>query len=406
MRILFIGGLFSNSMEEEIKNNTKRGSVQYAAKQFQESIIKGLSGINEVHLDVLAASFVGTYPNEFRRFYYKPVRSEVIDEVRYTFVSFFNVWGVRNLFRFHSLKKELKEFINSSDQHKIIMVYSPHTPFLQAAVYAKRKDPSIKICLIVPDLPEFMNLSQKIPFYYKILKKFDIKVLYSLTKHVDSYVLITELMKDKIPINHKPYIVIEGIIDIENKVSINKECSTGIRTFAYTGTLNERFGVLELAHAFMQLPDRNLRLVICGLGDATEKIEHLSHVDSRIIFKGQVSNQEALEIQSVSTVLVNPRRDTEEYTKYSFPYKTMEYLSSGRPMIAYKLHGIPDEYDPYIYYVDSDSENPLKDTMSSVISKDLNELTLKGSLAKTFIKENKNSSLAAQKMICMFKKLY
>ena len=38
---------------------------------------------------------------------------------------------------------------------------------------------------------------------------------------------------------------------------------------------------------------------------------------------------------------VNPRQNNEEFTKYSFPSKTMEYLASGVPVVAYKLDGIP-----------------------------------------------------------------
>ena len=66
---------------------------------------------------------------------------------------------------------------------------------------------------------------------------------------------------------------------------------------------------------------------------------------------GQVSLNEARALQKTADVLVNPRLNEGEYTKYSFPSKTMEYLSTGRPVVCYKLDGIPDEYDKHLMEV-------------------------------------------------------
>mgnify|MGYP003303651866 CR=1 FL=1 len=45
------------------------------------------------------------------------------------------------------------------------------------------------------------------------------------------------------------------------------------------------------------------------------------------IFTGKIDRSQVLALQRSATVLVNPRRNNEEYTKYSFPSKTMEYLA-------------------------------------------------------------------------------
>lgn len=67
-----------------------------------------------------------------------------------------------------------------------------------------------------------------------------------------------------------------------------------------------------------------------------------------------------------SDAIVNPRENGEDFTKYSFPSKNMEALSSGIPLIAYKLDGIPNEYDQYINYPQSESIEDLAQMIHDV----------------------------------------
>ena len=99
------------------------------------------------------------------------------------------------------------------------------------------------------------------------------------------------------------------------------------------GGLTKKYGVIELLNAFERLQDENCRLVICGSGDAENDIIEASNRDRRIIFKGLLPRKEVLSLQKSSTILVNQRSNNEEYTKYSFPSKIMEYLSSGTPVV-------------------------------------------------------------------------
>lgn len=47
-------------------------------------------------------------------------------------------------------------------------------------------------------------------------------------------------------------------------------------------------------------------------------------------------------ISKNADVLVNPRQNDDEYTKYSFPSKNIEYLMTGNAVMAYMLDGIPE----------------------------------------------------------------
>ena len=48
----------------------------------------------------------------------------------------------------------------------------------------------------------------------------------------------------------------------------------------------------------------------------------------------------------------------------------MEYLLTGRPVIAYKLDGIPDEYDNYFHYVEDDSIDSFTNKIEEILLMD------------------------------------
>ena len=157
MKQLFLCGVFANENKEEIINKTKT-NVEFSANLFQLKMINGFKK-NGTDIEVVSAPFIGAYPKSYKQSYFKGFDSKTMDDFKY--IHFNNFWGIRNFSRKNNCFKALKSFINSTDEEKIIYVYSVHTPFLQAAIKAKQKDKRIKICLIVPDLPEYMNLGKK-----------------------------------------------------------------------------------------------------------------------------------------------------------------------------------------------------------------------------------------------------
>ncbi len=351
MRVLYLCGVYGEVNEKEVIAHSKY-PVEFSANVFQKKMIQGFRSCVK-DFDVISAPFVGSYPNASDIVSFKGFEKE---QNEYYYVDFCNIWGVRNPSRSRALKKALGEFISAKDDSKLIVVYTPHTPFLEAASYAKKRDPKIKICLVVPDLPQYMNLNAHISMIYKVGKKFDIRKFNELNKNVDSYMLLTEHMAEKIDVHNMPYIVKEGIIsqkDIECAKSKNKTGKPGdVKYIVYTGKLNERFGVNTLVTAFMSIPGENLRLVLCGKGDSVEFIKEKIKFDNRIMFMGQVTPEEAGKWESAAAVLVNPRTNNEEFAKYSFPSKNIQYLLTGNAVVCYMLDGMPERYRDMVFVVD------------------------------------------------------
>lgn len=374
-RIIFLGGYFNGNNEEEIATNSL-GPIDYAANKFQNHIIKGIIEQDDVKLESLSVPFIGSFPKKYKKFYFKSMESDS--------VSFINAFGVRNLSRYKRLKKKAKNLSNIDDS--VILVYSAHTPLLMTATYMKKRYKNITICVIVPDLPQYMNNSNKVSNIYKALKKLDMKLFDYYSQYIDSFVLLTEQMNEKINSKQLPYTIIEGISSVNDSSH-----ELGIDNYIlYSGTLNEKYGIKKLVESFENIKDKDVKLVIIGSGDYEYELQEKSYLNSRIEYLGQLPNNQVLMLQKKALLLVNPRTNEEEFTKYSFPSKNIEYLTSGRPVICYKLDGIPDDYNNIFNYIIEDSDSLFTTCLDYFIGMDEKELNSIGVKGKNFVLEHKN----------------
>lgn len=403
MDILFLGGLFPKETENEIISNSI-GNIQNAANNLQWEFAKGLEEISNKSITILNSLYIGSYPNRYKKMRVNTYNfSQNFDKAKATNVGFLNITGIKNISRYLSLKPFVKDWIISKkDAKKVIISYAMTSTFTQILEYAKKIDNSIVTCLIVPDLPQYMNLSNKKNELYKLLKNLEIKIIKKNMDYIDSYVVLTQHMLDVLEVS-KPFVVIEGIsTDIFNltyrDIGYNNE---NLKTVLYTGGLNEKYGVEDLIRSFEMLENENYRLIICGSGDAERNILKASERDSRIIFMGLLKREEILSLQKKATVLVNPRSNNEEYTRYSFPSKILEYMSSGTPVLSFMLDGIPNEYQDYIYIINENEENALYCALKSVLELKEEDLYEKGKKAKEFVHNEKNRRRQCEKVLNM-----
>lgn len=247
------------------------------------------------------------------------------------------------------------------------------------------------------DLPEYFGDSTSL--LYRFLGNLETKRIYSLIPSVDSFVLLTKYMREKLNVGLRPSLLLEGIY---NPVCIVPQKKRK-KTILYTGKLDIRFGIRDLIKAFNDIDDSEFVLWICGFGLDRIFVEEAAKKDKRIIYWGVVEQKHVFEMQQQATLLVNPRKGHEEYTKYSFPSKTMEYMASGTPTIMYKLPGLPIEYEEYLVLLPDNSQETLTAILKQWGSKTQAELYEFGEKAKRFILENKNSEIQASRLMNFIK---
>lgn len=406
MNILFLSGLFPKEIEEDIIENSIR-NVQNAANNLQWELVKGIEENVNKPITVLNSLYIGSYPLLYRKLIIKTSRfSHNSGKSQNINVGFFNFVGLKRISKYCSLKPYVRDWILSNkDSKKVIIAYAMTSTFIRIIEYAKKIDDKVISCLIVPDLPQYMRLQDDNSKIYTILKNIEVNVINKRLGYVDSFVLLTNYMKEAIGV-HQPYVVVEGIstdLKWQSKVKENKE--NEVKTILYSGGLNKKYGIIELLRSFELIDYDNCRLIICGSGDAEDIIKEASRRDKRIIFKGLLKREDILELQKEATMLINPRSNKDDYTKYSFPSKILEYMSSGRPVLAYMLDGMPDEYKDYIYIINDDTEDAIYYALKDVLKKGEDELYYKGKIAREFVLNEKNRKKQCEKIINMLSDL-
>lgn len=222
--------------------------------------------------------------------------------------------------------------------------------------------------------------------------------------HCSHYVLLTQAMNDYIQNPGKPYVVLEGHADISMaKKNTSLEMKKHPRICFYAGGVSKQYGLGNLVEGFRKANISNAQLHIFGPGDYVEELQQIAAEDPRVYYGGMLMNQEIIEKELQATLLVNPRPTCEEFVKYSFPSKNMEYMASGTPLLTTVLPGMPKEYYPYVYLLQDETPEGISESLKTIFSKSDEELLEKGKAAKAFILNNKNNVVQAAKIIEMLK---
>lgn len=247
---------------------------------------------------------------------------------------------------------------------------------------------------IVTDLPDMLGGSR----FSKEFANFVIR-------HCTHYVLLTEAMNDYLNKGSKPYVILEGHSDVTMKEKIpSLDKKSHPRICFYAGGVSKQYGLGNLVEGFRMANVEDAVLHIYGPGDYVQELQEIAAKDNRIFYGGMLLNHEIVEKELEATLLVNPRPTEEEYVKYSFPSKTMEYMASGTAVLTTVLPGMPKEYHPYVYLLEDESAEGIAEKLRSVLKNTDEILFEKGNKARTFVLEEKNNVIQARKILDMLRK--
>ena len=169
----------------------------------------------------------------------------------------------------------------------------------------------------------------------------------------------------------------------------------------YAGAISEKYGLRNLIDGFRMADIPNVRLDLYGPCDFEEELVQLAKEDDRVFYGGLLLNSEIVEREQAATLLINPRPTTEEFVKYSFPSKNMEYMVSGTPVMTTVLPGMPKEYYPHVYLLEDESASGIAECLKQVLSHTDEELFQKGQAARKFVLETRNNVVQAKKILDM-----
>lgn len=393
MNLIYVG---SSRPEELAQEHLQQGSsVNFAAMTLQNALLDGLYS-HDNNLTIISAWKITPYP-KVKQILFTPKNITFKGQKnKYKYVGSCNLPIISMIDKFLRIRQEIKRQIKTSKDN-VIIVYETYTPFLLAVATLRKK--ISKAVVIVPDLPAYMHgSSNTIRRFFKWVNH---HLINWCLKRFDGYILLSEPMLEQLPQKYS-YMVMEGIFNPEFPyTNVEKEKE---RTIMYTGGVHRHRGTGMLLKAFEGIPNPNYRLWIRGDGELQQEIMTMAEKDSRIKYFPPMQREELLLLERRATVLVNTT-PPQDFTKYFFPSKNMEYLASGTPTVMFHLGCMPQEYDEYIYYTDGDDVTALRKKLIEVCEKPQQELDSFGAKAKKFILTKKNPYVQCGRIINFIKSL-
>lgn len=395
MDIVFLSRIIPEDMPQVAMKRKK--TMTESGEALMWKIIRGLD--YNLNKPVTLYNFlpVQSYPKYYPEMFISKSYFSHTKEANDINLPFINVQYVKRIFMGISLYSQIRKWaMMNTYEKKIIISYSMTPEFIEAMKIAKLLNPNIVTCCIVADLPEYTILTNNMNLTTRLyLKWIKYKTKKSLD-FIDKFVLLTKFMAEKL-VTRQEYITLEGVSTVFPFEKRKEKYSE--KYLFYAGTLNERFGIINLLKAFSLIDNVNYRLVICGFGDSINTILEYAKKDQRVLFRGQLKRIEVLKLMSKCNVIVNPRLGLEEFTRYSFPSKNLEALSSGVPLIAYKLQGISDEYDYFINYPKDNSVEVLAQIIKEVCEDSSGYYARKASEAKRWVETTKNEKVQCKRIL-------
>ncbi|MBA4310811.1 MAG: hypothetical protein C0425_10830 [Chlorobiaceae bacterium] len=382
---LFLGFALPDQIMKKVFEEDSFPQVQ--THNFNWNIIKGIERDAEIQFTYISSRPVTEFPS----FPYKIIKSKVWSErvgdkkIEIQEIPFINK-GISKIFSklISSFYYSMKNFSLKPNKAGII-VYSVHIPYMIVGLMIS-KIYKIPLISIWTDPPAVVRENES--YFKKKIRIIELKIAKYLMKKSSKVISLTKyLARDFAP--NIPYLVIEGIINIEEANEWDVKITNKPRTvtkFIYTGSLEKKYGIQNIVESFEILNRDDILLEIYGRGDFENDLISRIKGNKNIIYKGYVFREEILKIQRGADYLINARNSKDEFVKYSFPSKTLEYMLSGTPLITTMLPGIPDEYREYVILI----ENNRPETIANKINEILNSQNLKnnelGIKARTFAK--------------------
>ena len=382
MRIIYASCLISKKKNKELfENNTYTG---FQVQKFHQLLCHGFA-FNKCDIQILSALPV-TRKNCNKIFIKKDYEKE--GSIFFNYLTVINLPILKNIFIILAAMIEMFKLAKCKDNVFLMADCLNQSVSFGAVIVSKIL--GIKSVGIITDLPDFLSDKGKNSFNNMIIKMFN------------NYVLLTDEMNDYIVENithkNKPYIVIEGSVDytILNETTYEKYEK---KVCMYTGTLAKIYGIEYLVKGFIKANVLNSELHIYGDGDFKNELIDLCKKNSNIKYFGTKPNEYIVEEQKKATLLINHRPSNEEFTKYSFPSKNLEYMASGTPLLATDLPGIPAEYKRYEYIIENENIDGIANMFRYVLNLTDAELRKKGKMAQEFVLGTKNNIIQTKKIM-------
>lgn len=395
-KILYITTFSANTEIEKLRELTG-GNPGYAIQKFSRLLAEGFIG-NSV--DVSTISILAVYRKFSKKIFWPSKKVEEFG-VKFLHAPFVNLPFIRQfgLFLYTLIKVFIWCCTNRSE--KVVFCDALTRSACLGAIFSCRLM-RVKCVGMVTDMPGMVTKKVGNKFIQNAVEKIN----KGFIADFDACIFMTKYVNEVLNTKGKPYIIMEGSVDVKMKnVQLDSIQKSATRDFVYAGCIHERHGLRILVEAFSKLPQKDIRLVLFGDGAFCKELPKYIKKDSRIDYRGVVPNNEVVKAEQEATFLINPRPAHEDFVYYSFPSKNHEYMATGTPVLTTKLPCFPDEYDPYLFYIEDVSVAGFYHSMNEALKLSSSEINEKGKSCRDFVLEKKNNVYQAKRILDLINSL-
>ena len=398
MKILYVSVLSSPKLIGELAKSSTR-NPGYSVQKFHRLVATGLAR-NDVDVKTLTAPPIVSSTSRKRWWY---LRDETFDGIHYHYIPFLNFTGLRQICLFVYSFFYTLFWGMGNRKEKCIVCDVLDISVCLGSVWAS-KIVGLRSVGIMTDMPGLM-VSRSSEKAKEKQAGFISRVNKSYLSSFTHYVFLTEQMNAVVNTKQRPYIVMEGLVDVDMPAPEPSEKEIK-RVILYAGGLHERYGLKMLIEGFLKADVDNTELWLYGDGSFAKDLPKYMERDPRIRYYGVRPNREIVEAESRAALLVNPRPTHEEFTQYSFPSKNMEYMVSGTPLLTTVLPGMPKEYYPYVYLFDhGESADGYCTALLKVLTLSDEELRSKGRQAREWVLKYKNNISQSRRIVDLLERM-
>lgn len=384
--------------DREFAFKAQKGAGLASAQTSQKNLILGIEQGCGLKFDSINGSILPPYPVYQDHIVPKVVWNHT-EGARDVSVGYRNDKYINRYFCKRAMIAEADRWIEERYRggELIMMVYSMRSCSMATACHIKKRIPDARTYLIVTDLPQYMDLGQS--RVKAFLKKIDWISIQRMQREFDGFVLYASPMAEFLKIPRDRWLLMEGSYNCEEAPQSRTDRGEK-RALMYSGILDKQYGIHLLLDAFMQVEGEDYELWLTGRGNAEEYIRQCEKRDPRIRFFGFLpSRTDVLKLQQEATAMMNMRLPSEPASAYCFPSKLFEYMATGKPVLSFRLEGIPKEYDPYLMWIEQENLPCLQEAIQRALSMDDEEQVKRGAEAARFVAEQKNVRVQAGKII-------
>lgn len=254
----------------------------------------------------------------------------------------------------------LHYLLMETNRNETIIVY--HSIMLTIPIKIARFVKNLKVVLEVEEIYQDV---QRITKFMKLSE-------WDAFKNADSYIFSTELLNNKININNKPFVTINGTYKVEEdrKLRFNDDKIH----IVYAGTFDPRKGGALAAAAAAEFLPENYHLHIIGFG-SPEQIKNIQRIvininkklKATIGYDGLLKGEEYISFLQKCHIGLSTQVPEAKYNESSFPSKILSYMANGLRVVSVRIKAIEKSaIGNYVFYYDGQKPEAIAEAIIKI----------------------------------------